>query len=193
MQPGDRELLERAAAGDRTAFGALYSRYKDTIYRFAHAMTGSRDLAADVTQEVFVLFIGDLPRYDPGRAALSTYLYGVARNVTRARLRRERRFRPLEAVAARQYESDPADDLADAEAVRRLRQALRSVPSRLREPIILCDLHGLSYEDAAAVVRASLPALRSRLHRGRRLLREEVIRLQEKKTRLPEAAMRCSV
>ena len=57
--------------------------------------------------------------------------------------------------------------------------ALISLPSRYRELIVLCDLHDLSYEDAAAVVGASVPAVRSRLHKGRQLLRLRLARVRE--------------
>jgi RNA polymerase sigma-70 factor (ECF subfamily) len=179
--PSDRDLLQRAAAGDRRAFEALYGRHKHLIYRFARAMTGSADVAADVTQEVFLAFMRELPRYDPDRSAVTTYLYGVARNLARERLRCERRYLSLEAigVAVRCTESAGLDEeLSSSEEVARVRAALRMLPPRYREVIILCDLHDRSYEEAAAIVRASIGAVRSRLHRARLVLRE---RLQREK------------
>jgi RNA polymerase sigma-70 factor (ECF subfamily) len=177
----DRDLLQRAAAGDRRAFEALYGRHKHVIYRFARAMTGSADAAADVTQEVFLAFMRELARYDPDRSSVTTYLYGVARNLTRERLRRERRFLSLEAVGLAMPRTDTAgldEELSSTEDVARVRAALRTLPPRYREVIVLCDLHDRSYDEAAAIVRASVGAVRSRLHRARRLLRE---RLQREK------------
>ena len=114
-------------------------------------------------------------RYDAGRAALPTFLYGVARNLLRARLRSERRLESLDALDAERPElvrDDAAlERLAGARDAEMLRVALAALPSRYRELIILCDLHGLSYESAAEVVGASVPAVRSRLHRGRARLR----------------------
>lgn len=173
--PSDRDLLQRAAGGDRRAFEALYGRHKHVIYRFARAMTGSADAAADVTQEVFLVFMRELPRYDPERSAVTTYLYGVARNLARERLRRERRLISLEAVGLAMRPAEHAgldEELSSTEEVARLRAALRKLPPRYREVIILCDLHDRSYEEAAAIVRASIGAVRSRLHRARLLLRE---------------------
>jgi RNA polymerase sigma factor (sigma-70 family) len=111
-------------------------------------------------------------------------------------LRREGRFLPLTAMCVRtaglEHCADPVEELAGAQAATRIRLALRMLPSRYREPIILCDLHDLSYEEAAAIVRTSVAAIRSRLHRGRRMLRDRLVRLERQTTRHPARAVRCS-
>ncbi len=173
--PPDRELLRAACDGDLEAFAALYGRYQHVVYRFARAMTGCADAAEDVTQDVFVALIADLTRYDDSRAAFGTYLYGIVRNLSRERLRRDRRRLSLHALSLigsePAYSADPSGDIEDAQRAAQVRRALGKLPSRYRELIILCDLHGLSYGEAAAVVHASVGAVRSRLHRGRQLLR----------------------
>src|SRR5688500_7591471 len=88
----DQALVERTAAGDREAFAALYRRHQGAVYRFARLMTGSPSAAEDIVQEVFLVLMKDAARYETERAALTTYLFGVARRVTRRRLLRERRF-----------------------------------------------------------------------------------------------------
>jgi RNA polymerase sigma-70 factor, ECF subfamily len=177
-EPTDAQLVGRALGGERDAFEALYHRYQAIVFRFARVMTGSRAMAEDVTQEVFVALMRDLARYEPQRAGLSTYLYGVARNVTRARLRREQRFVNLVEMpaegSARTGSDDPSAALARSEDLRRLRKAIVSLPSRYREVVILCDLHGLSYAEAAGVLDAPVGTVRSRLHRGRNLLVERL-------------------
>lgn len=186
-EESDRDLLQRAAAGDLDAFAAVYRRYQQIVYRFARAMTGSADAAEDVTQEVFVGLIADIARYDPERAAFSTYLYGIVRNVSRDRLRRDRRALPVESVALVWREGatadDPLDRLESAQRAAVVRRALSRLPSRYRELIVLCDLHGLSYEEAATVVEASVGAVRSRLHRGRQLLRLRLARVAPAQSR----------
>jgi RNA polymerase sigma-70 factor, ECF subfamily len=178
----DDELLQRARTGDRDAFAALYDRYQHIVYRFARAMIGSADAARDVSQEVFVAFMRDLPRYDPTRSALATYLYGVTRNVSRHRIRRERRFLSLDVLGSRAQEPalgprDHADRLSAAQSLDALRRALGSLPLRYREVIVLCDLHELPGNIVAQIVGASATAVRSRLHRGRRMLKERMERL----------------
>jgi RNA polymerase sigma-70 factor (ECF subfamily) len=166
----------RAASGERDAFIAIYQRYHAGIYRFARSMTGSDPMAQDVTQEVFLALMRDLRRYDPERAALGTYLYAIARNVSRYSLRRERRFVGLEILAARERstEDDPSGPIIHAQAVTRVRRLIRGLSSRYREVLILCDLHGLSYEEASAVLNAPVGTVRSRLHRARQQLAQRL-------------------
>ncbi|HLG54428.1 MAG TPA: RNA polymerase sigma factor [Vicinamibacterales bacterium] len=193
--PGDEELLRRAAAGDRAAFGAIFERYQHRVYRFARAMTGSVQSAEDVTQEVFVVLIRDAGRYVAERAALSTYLYGIARNVSRDRARRERRFLAFRLGSAPTVTAadDPYGDIADAERNATIRRVLAGLPLSYREVVILCDLHDLSYADVAAVLRTSVAAVRSRLHRGRDLLRRRLRQAEQAGARTPADALKCSV
>jgi RNA polymerase sigma-70 factor (ECF subfamily) len=170
----DSALLDLAAAGDLEAVAVLFRRYQQVVYRFARAMTGSIDAAEDVTQEVFVALLTKADRYDPARAAFGTYLYGMVRNLSRARLRRDSRRLSLETFVLGTADSlfdDPASRIENDETMAAMRRALGRLPSRYRELIVLCDLHGLSYQEAAAVVDASVGAVRSRLHRGRQLLK----------------------
>jgi RNA polymerase sigma-70 factor, ECF subfamily len=175
-EPADAELVRRALGGEREAFEAIYLRYQAIVYRFARSMTGSTAMAEDVAQEVFVALMRDLARYEPQHAGLSTYLYGVARNVTRARLRREQRFVNLDETSAERSQptgpDDPSAALVRSTDLVRLRKAIVGLPSRYREVVILCDLHELSYAEAAAVVNTPVGTVRSRLHRGRTLLAE---------------------
>lgn len=175
----DADLVGRAAAGDKDAFAAIFERYQHVVYRFARAMTGSADAAEDVTQEVFVVLIRELHRYRPERAMLSTYLYGIARNVSRDRLRRDRRLlsfltRSVLPTASPQSE-DPFANVAAAEIGTEVRRALARIPVKHREVVVLCDLHGLSYAEVAAVLRVTTGAVRARLHRGRHLLRHRLM------------------
>jgi RNA polymerase sigma-70 factor (ECF subfamily) len=172
----DPDLVRCAAAGERDAFAAIYERYRTVVYRFARLMSGSSATADDVTQEVFVTLMRTLPRYEPQRAGLLTYLYGVARNLTRNRLRRDRRFVALD-TAAEEKPSDVDDPCAAASRSQQLAQLRRSVialPSRYREVVILCDIHGLSYAETARVIHAPIGTVRSRLNRGRRMIAERL-------------------
>lgn len=193
----DPELVSRAAAGDKEAFGALFERYRHVVYRFARAMTGLPHAAEDVTQEVFVILIRDLSRYVPERASLSTYLYGIARNLSRDRARRERRFFPLDALGpipeASREAADPFARIEGAQLGAAVREALVTLPMRYREAVILCDLHELSYAEVAAVLGASVGAVRSRLHRGRHMLRRRLERLGAGWVRHAARSVRCAV
>jgi RNA polymerase sigma factor (sigma-70 family) len=195
-EPPDRDLLTRAAAGDRDAFGEIYRRHHHIVYRFSRAMTGCPTAAEDITQEAFVAVFADLARYDAARSSFTTYLYGIVRNLSRERLRLERRFFSLEVLSARSeratYRDDPGDLLEGAEVAAQIRHALQRLPPRYRELILLCDVHGLSYTDAAAVIRVSTAAVRSRLHRGRYLLRRRLARFATADTRRRVSPERCT-
>jgi RNA polymerase sigma-70 factor (ECF subfamily) len=146
-------------------------------------MTGSNEAAEDITQEVFVALLTDAARFDPARAAFTTYVYGIVRNLSRHRVRREHPGPSVEDLLRDGRDVDGGDDPArlveGAELAGAVRRALASLPSRHRELIVLCDLHDLSYEEAAQVVGATVPAVRSRLHKGRQLLRLRLARIRE--------------
>jgi RNA polymerase sigma-70 factor, ECF subfamily len=198
MPNADADLVGRAAAGDKEAFGAIFERYQHLVYRFARAMTGSPDAAEDVTQEVFVVLIRELHRYQPERAVLSTYLYGIARNVSRDRLRRDRRLlsfltRSVMPTASIQPD-DPFANVAAAEIGTEVRRALTRIPVKHREVVVLCDLHGLSYAEVASVLRTTTAAVRARLHRARHLLRQRLLRTRAGgASGTARSSIRCSV
>ena len=108
-EPSDADLMRRTASGDREAFAHIYRKYQATIFRFARLMTGCNTAAEDIVQEVFLALMRDASKYSPERASLSTYLYGVARNQTRRRLLRERRFVALDGIRT------PPSDRAEPE------------------------------------------------------------------------------
>ena len=174
MNESDEELIAAVAAGDREAFGALYRRRRPDVYRFALHMTGSPAAAEDVAQDVFLAVIHDAARYERGRATVVAWLLGIARNHARRRLS-ERRYDPLpEPGTEPGVLVDPADTVARSRQVAALRRALGSLPMSYREAVVLCDLQELSYQDAAAAAGCAVGTVRSRLHRGRRLLASKI-------------------
>lgn len=190
----DEHLVERVAAGDREAFAALYRRHHATIFRFARLMTGSNEMAEDVVQEVFLTLMLSASRYDASRSALSTYLYGVARQHTRRRLFRERRFVTIDdsAIDASMAPGDVAADAERRDEIQRLRRAIVALPSRYREVIVLCDLQDVSYGDVAAALECPIGTVRSRLHRARQLLAKKM-RPASEMAPVPRSTMRCTV
>src|SRR5262245_52963659 len=91
----DEELLDLIASGCREALAMLYRRYQDVVFRFALHMGVTESVAEDIVQDTFLAVArGATPNPDGG-AKFSTYLYGIVRNLTRRRLRRESRFAAL--------------------------------------------------------------------------------------------------
>ena len=181
QEPTPEVLLRRAIAGDEDAFRSLYRQLSASVYRFALHMGGNAALAEEVTQETFLVLIRDPGRYDPERANLKAFLYGVARNHTLRALERESRFAPFSEPGEDAYgelagpgisspTADASDELIRREQIDRVRRAVHALPAVYREAVILCDLQELSYEEAAAALNCATGTLRSRLHRGRDLL-----------------------
>jgi RNA polymerase sigma-70 factor (ECF subfamily) len=172
----DDVLIARTAEGDRDAFAELYRRHHADVCRFATHMCGSRAAAEDVVHEAFLAVIDSASRYRPGKTTVRLWLLGIARN----HARRARALRPTlslhdEAQAAQlTVEVDPAGDLDRRRHLDALRRAVLALPVRYREAVILCDLHELSYLDAATTLGCAIGTVRSRLHRGRALLARQL-------------------
>jgi len=181
--PSDEDLLRLIKAGEESAFTILYSKRHGAIYRFALQMTGCRSIAEDVTQEVFLKLICDPYQFDPSKGSLSAYLYGIARYQVLRRLRKDRGFVPIaeEAEDGDAFrpdrlvaDCDPLGDLTRNETLEALRQAILALPEHYREAVVLCDLHEISYAEAAEILSCSIGTIRSRLHRGRALLADKM-------------------
>jgi RNA polymerase sigma-70 factor, ECF subfamily len=170
LAPTDEALIERARRGEREAFAQVYRRHQASVYQFARAMTGSSSMAEDVVQDVFLALMRDLDRYDGGRGSLRTYLFGIARNVSRYRARSVRRLLSLGTADDWAAPADPVADLDATEELAHLRRCLGSLPLRYREIIILCHLHEMDYAQAALILGVPIGTVRSRLHRGRLML-----------------------
>jgi RNA polymerase sigma-70 factor (ECF subfamily) len=170
-------------AGDEEAFTSLYRRRQAGIYRFALQMSGSESVADDVTQEVFMVLIRDAHNYDPERGSLAAFLYGVARHLVLRSFQRERAFVALEGEAGADEsvvderlvsQDDPLGDLTRNEMIERVRHAVLALPAHYREVVVLCELHEMSYAEAAGVLGCAIGTVRSRLHRGRAMLIEKL-------------------
>jgi len=174
----DQELLERARAGDEESFADLYRRRQGAVYRFALQMSGRRSVAEEVTQDVFLTVIRDGDRFDPSRGSLLAYFYGIARNLTLRCLERDRFYVPISEDGEGETSiwasrDDTLGDLTRGETIESVRQAVLALPAIFREVVVLCDLHEMSYADAAAALGCAVGTVRSRLHRARGLLLEK--------------------
>jgi RNA polymerase sigma-70 factor (ECF subfamily) len=176
----DDELFTRLRGGDEAAFIALYRRRQAALYRFALHMSGSVTQAEDVAQEVFLAVLRDECGYDPDRGTLSGYLFGIARKLLLRQMERTRSDVPIEndtddsLIAELAVDDSPLDELTHREGIESLRRAIRTLPRRYREVVVLCDLEEVDYADAAGVLGCPIGTVRSRLHRARALLLEKL-------------------
>jgi len=175
----DVALLMRCAEGDPSAAAELYRRHAGPVYRFVWMVTGSDSEAADVLQETFIALLERRSGYDPARGSCTAYLCGVARHLVYRRF--DSRSEPVAEIE--QLAEDSADSAASllppphehaerAQALARLRAAIRALPSHYRDILVLVELQEMSYADAAAVAGIEIGTVRSRLARARARLAE---------------------
>jgi RNA polymerase sigma-70 factor, ECF subfamily len=179
----DEQLLQRMLAGSEQAFTALYRRRQANIYRFALQMSGSQSVAEEVTQEAFMFLMNQGHRYELARGSLLSYLYGIARNFVLRALEKDRLQVPLQEHSVETsspipealiVSGDPLGDLTRNERIESVRMAVFALPPHYREVVVLCDLHEMSYADAAAALEVAVGTIRSRLHRAHGLLVEKL-------------------
>ena len=184
FQTSDEELIRRLMAGDERAVGDLERQYGPWIHQLALRYVKDPEEAKEITQDVLFKAVAKITEFR-GESALSSWLYRVTFNTSMSRLRRLRALRAAETPASLLWESsdgpgipevvdraEPADQLTlRGQVRRRLVAAVRALPPIYRAPVILRDLRGLSTEEASTALRLNDQTLKSRLHRGRRLLR----------------------
>ena len=186
----DNALVERLRGQDEQALAELSSLYGAKIYQLAFRYMRNHEDAEEVVQDVLLKVFRKIELFR-GDSALSSWVYRITFNTAMSRLRRTRLARPAEVteleIGTSIYEEgpgafDPADwsQMADEAMLRqqlreRLVAAVGDLPAIYREPVILRDLRGLTTEEASTQLRVKDQTLKSRLHRGRLLLRERLV------------------
>jgi len=175
----DEQLLTLALGGDEDAFTALYRRRQGPIYRFALHMSGSPQVAEEVTQDVFIFLAQRGRDFDASRAPLGAYLFGVARNYVRRAM--ERTFSDaVHTTPAEEHadtliaDGDALEDIARGQLSNAIWKAVLSLPVHYREVVVLCDLQESSYAEAASAVGCAIGTIRSRLHRAHEMLAKKL-------------------
>ena len=163
--------------GDRVpSWEDVARQYGRKIYSFAYRLTGNPDDAADLTQEVLLRVRRGLPSYRPG--SFEGWLWRITRNAFLDDVRRRRR-RPTVALP----ETDrgeagsappPEEVLASVRLGDDVQAALLQLPYEFREAVVLCDVVGLTYDEIADAVDVPIGTVRSRIHRGRAMLKERL-------------------
>jgi RNA polymerase sigma-70 factor (ECF subfamily) len=171
--PDTAALLRALARGDTDALDQLYRQESAAVYRYALALAGDAGAAADATQDAFVALAEQPGGFDPARGTLGAYLAGIARHALLALWRRQgRETETDEAALAALADAgpDPEQRLARQQDLQQLWAALRALPWPQREAVVLVDLQGRAYVEAAAIAGCELNTLRTRVLRGRQRL-----------------------
>ncbi|HVO50714.1 MAG TPA: sigma-70 family RNA polymerase sigma factor [Thermoanaerobaculia bacterium] len=183
--PGDERALSRFLAGDVLGFEQIVRHYSGMVFSLAARLVGPAE-AEDVVQETFLRAWHSLSRFR-GESSLKTWLYAIALNRARARHGTLSRLKAVftpgktrddEVFASLDGAADPAlspeENAVVTERRRRLREAIRALSDEFRTAVVLRDLEGLSYEEVAEVLGIPVGTVRSRLARGRALLKEKL-------------------
>jgi RNA polymerase sigma-70 factor (ECF subfamily) len=174
----DRELVDRARAGDAGAFGHLVRRHQQRIHRLAMHLVRNRAEAEDVMQETFIRAYRALARFD-GRSEPYTWLYRIAINLSLNVLRSRKSQRTssnaddprLEAVVSARH-ADPPADAARQQLYSALARGIDELSHTLRTTLVLVCIDGRSHEEASAILGAPEGTIAWRVHEARRKLRE---------------------
>jgi RNA polymerase sigma-70 factor (ECF subfamily) len=178
----DAALVAAWQAGDLAAFETLVRRHEGRIFRMLFRMLGTREEAEDATQEAFLSLHRHGHRFRR-EARFSTFLYRVAANAALNRRRSLGRARAREReLALRQAAGtdlpssprDPESAARGAEVQERVQLALQALPPDLRAAVVLYDLEGQQYREVAEVLGVPEGTVKSRIHRGRQALREQL-------------------
>jgi RNA polymerase sigma-70 factor (ECF subfamily) len=186
----DTELLARLKSGDESAIRDVAETYGSKIYQLAFRYLRNKEDAEEVTQDVLFRVYRKIEAFR-GDAALSSWMYRITFNAAMSRLRTAK-YQRAQAEDALLAENEGADamsskharnvarsELADehvfrSQLRRRVFKAILALPAIYRAPVVLRDIHGMSTEEASAVLHVKDQTLKSRLHRGRLILRRQL-------------------
>ncbi|MGB2908041.1 MAG: sigma-70 family RNA polymerase sigma factor [Candidatus Aminicenantaceae bacterium] len=176
----DRELVEKAQAGNQDAFGALVEKYRIKMFNLAYSLTRNRETADDLAQEVFIKAYMALPNFK-FQSAFSTWIYRIAVNASKDFLRKETRVRkiPLDDSppgTLMQEDTTGQIDEAREQATRKkmVHTALESLPEKYQVILTLRDIQGFPYNEISQMLNISPGTVDSRLHRARKMLKKKV-------------------
>ena len=178
----EAQLIEQALQGDTAAFGQLVHLYQDRLFTSIVHIVGQREEAEDIVQDAFVQALLKLNSFRR-QSSLYTWLYRIAINAALSHQRRAPPIIPLDPqVNDRQSDptdpcDPPAEHLLRAERAAQIQAALGRLSDEFRTVLVLREIDGFDYETIARILSISVGTVRSRLHRARSLMREQLQRL----------------
>ena len=183
----DEELMLRVQSGDTDCFDVLVERYKVRLFNYLLRLTSNRDDAEEIAQEAFVKAYIHAEKYKT-IAKFSTWLYTIATNLVRNRVRSRSRAPQIVSLWTRAFgdgeeermieipdaQRTPDEAMNDHELGEVINHAIQKIPAKYRESFVLREINELSYEEIAAVTGLKLGTVRSRINRARNYFRQVV-------------------
>jgi RNA polymerase sigma-70 factor (ECF subfamily) len=181
----ERHLIQECQKGDQLAFERLYQKYSRDVYTMALRMTGSEEIAEEVTQEVFISIYKNIKRFQ-FQSAFTTWIYRIVMRRAADYFRKNRKHQgklislydnnnqdqPME---IRDPTQNPAEEAVQREKANRIEQAILGLQDKQRDILILRYVNQLSYEEIAQILRCRIGTVKSRLNRAHKLL-EQILR-----------------
>jgi RNA polymerase sigma-70 factor, ECF subfamily len=178
----ETQIIEQAKKGDSQAIRKLVDEYAPVIFRFSYSICRNQDRAEHATQETFLSILKKLDQFD-NRSKFSTWLYTIVSNhcLMLARSEKTRRTVSLDdeehtlpEIPVDHWEHDPGAAVERTDLKEHLDAAIDKLAPEYKVVFVLRDIEGLSTEEVASITNLSVPAVKSRLHRARSFLRNEL-------------------
>jgi RNA polymerase sigma-70 factor (ECF subfamily) len=175
----DVQLIDQTLDGHSAAFGQLVRKYQDRLYNMVVHVTGNAEDARDVVQEAFVQAFVKLDSFRR-KSTFYTWLYRIAFNLAATQRRRRRpnvsveHVRETHGMEPTDCEDGPAEKLEQNDRCRQVRQAISQLSEEHRSVLVLREMDGCCYETIAEILELPVGTVRSRLHRARMQLREQL-------------------
>ncbi|MDH3494398.1 MAG: sigma-70 family RNA polymerase sigma factor [Acidobacteriota bacterium] len=182
----DHQLIDATREGDEDAFAEIVERYRNQLTNYLYRMLNDYEESVDLAQESFVRVYFAIERYH-SKYAFSTYIYRIATNLAISEIRKRKRRRLFSLTGLFQFDREddteyqpadvkplPEDDTMDSEKRQVIQKAIFALPEKYRVPIVLREIQELTYEEVANVMGLGLGTTKSRISRGRGLLRERL-------------------
>lgn len=180
----DKELVEALKAGDATSFDELLKRYSEKVHNLAMRITRNEEDAEEILQDVFVTVHKKIDKFE-GKSAFSSWLYRVTANTAFMKLRKRRQTPAVsledfgtsvkESWVSKRSEDCDVDYISSRHELRgELEEAIERLPEEYRAIFLLRDVDGLSSQEVGEILNISVPAVKSRLHRSRLMLRKKL-------------------
>lgn len=176
----ERELVQLSQEGDGEAFALLVKKFKSKVFNLAFGITQNREVADDLSQEVFIKAYFALPKFK-FKSEFSTWLYRITINLIKDHLRKEARMIKISIHDIKENPFLLEDEIKtkekeDVEEKRRkfVHRFIRTLPEKYQIVLSLRDIHGFPYEEIAKILKLAPGTVDSRLHRARKMLRKKL-------------------
>ncbi|WP_250278510.1 RNA polymerase sigma factor [[Clostridium] colinum] len=176
----DYELVQKCLNGEKDYFSEIISRHKNLVYSVVLRMVNNQDDANDLAQEVFIKIYKNLDKYFPD-FKFSTWIVKITTNhVIDYRRKKKYETVPMDEIEYKLIsEKSPEQNCLEKEERLMLNQLLNNLPDIYKVPIVLYHQQGLSYQEIADTINEPLSKVKNRIFRGRRILKEELLKLKE--------------